>query len=213
MDSIRGKWREIREKVGKFAANHKQAVNNRRSGQGPLDIYHEAMRLYEHDNNGQTFKMQELWKILKNCTKFERVPLVGQQSSSTKRSKTSSDHDVSHSDGQSKYIDLNESGDEFVYPVEADRPMGRDKAKAKRAAASSSSVSNEYKQTLDSISERMARFNELTETRIKQKEAKREAKQKARDMKLYFMNVDHLSGEQLERFEKIKKEIAEKYNL
>ncbi|GJV75456.1 hypothetical protein Tco_1507040 [Tanacetum coccineum] len=109
-DSIVSKWKNrVRPRIGAFCAIIKNIEANHESGTNDLDVYQKA------------------------CWKNVEMPNF-YQSQGRKKSKTSETTSGSASGG----LNLNEEADEAVEETQEFRPMGRDRAKAKKKAVGSS---------------------------------------------------------------------------
>lgn len=143
-DSLNCKWKNrIRPKVSQFSEIYNNVKSRNQSGACETTVYQEAEQEYRAIYN-HPFALTECWKILKDHPKWKRVEMpkfFKSRKSSSKKSKTSENTSQGNSDSVHVGVNLNdEAGDsEEVAVQEPPRPMGRDRAK-KKAAASSSSV-------------------------------------------------------------------------
>nr|XP_043616335.1 uncharacterized protein LOC122588286 [Erigeron canadensis] len=68
-DQITGKWRLIKEQVGKFNTIYKKYDDDRRSGENDAQVMEQARQAYTLETGGK-FAMYEAWTILKDRLKF-----------------------------------------------------------------------------------------------------------------------------------------------
>ncbi|GJU68395.1 protein kinase-like domain, concanavalin A-like lectin/glucanase domain protein [Tanacetum coccineum] len=136
-DSIVSKWKNmVRHKTGAFCAIIKNIEANHESYTNDLDVYQKACAEFKMIYKGD-FNLEHCYNILKDhpgWTDIEMPHFFKIQGQ--KKSKTSETTSGSVSGG----INLNEEADEAVQETQEFRPMGHDRAKAKKKAAGSSSL-------------------------------------------------------------------------
>ncbi|GJZ24334.1 retrotransposon protein, putative, ty3-gypsy subclass [Tanacetum coccineum] len=115
------------KETGSSRANHESGIND-------LDVYHKACVEYKMIYTGD-FTLEHCYNILKDHPGWKAVEMPSfYQSQGRKKSKTSETTSGSASGG----LNLNEEVDEAVEETQEFRPMGRDRAKAKKKAVGSS---------------------------------------------------------------------------
>ncbi|GJT25835.1 retrotransposon protein, putative, ty3-gypsy subclass [Tanacetum coccineum] len=135
-DSIVSKWKNrVRPKIGAFCAIIKNIEANHESGTNDLDVYQKACAEFKMIYKGD-FNLEHCYNILKDHPGWTDVEMPHFfKIQGRKKSKTSETTSGSASGG----INLNEEADEAVQETQEFRPMGRDRAKAKKKAVGSSS--------------------------------------------------------------------------
>ncbi|XP_076883460.1 uncharacterized protein LOC143532242 [Bidens hawaiensis] len=195
-DMISSKWRETRLKVEKFEGIYKKNFDNRESGTSDLNIFQDSCDEYKAEM-GSAFIHNKVWEVVRTCTKWANLSLIGQ---SSKRTKTSP-HDectcLASSDDHCRN-DFNDKDDELETQEEPIHPPGSNN-KGKRAASSNEP---DYKQSLDNILSKMSTFLELMRE-----------KQEYSDFKILAANIDHLTGQDRELAEKLKQKVRDKYKM
>nr|XP_043625508.1 uncharacterized protein LOC122596929 [Erigeron canadensis] len=68
-DQITGRWRLIKEQVGKFNSIYKKYDDDRRSGESDAQVMEQARQAYTLEMGGK-FTMYEAWTILRDRPKF-----------------------------------------------------------------------------------------------------------------------------------------------
>ncbi|GKC30323.1 retrotransposon protein, putative, ty3-gypsy subclass [Tanacetum coccineum] len=134
-DSIVSKWKNrVHPIIGAFCAIIKNIKANHESGTNDLDVYHKVCVEYKMIYKGD-FMLEHCYNILKDHPGWKDVEMpYFYQTQGRKKSKTSETTSGSASGG----LNLNEEADEAVEETQEFRPMGRDRAKAKKKAAGSS---------------------------------------------------------------------------
>ncbi|GKA74748.1 ribonuclease H-like domain-containing protein [Tanacetum coccineum] len=119
--------RYFEKETGSTRANHESGTND-------FDVYHKACAEYKMIYKGD-FNLEHCYNILKYHPGWTDVEMpYFYQTQGRKKSKTSETTSGSASGG----INLNEEADEAVQETQEFRPMGRDRANAKKKAAGSS---------------------------------------------------------------------------
>nr|GEY54346.1 hypothetical protein [Tanacetum cinerariifolium] len=125
----------VRPRIGAFCAIIKNIEANHESGTNDLDVYHKACAEYKMIYKGD-FNLEHCYNIVKDHSGWTDVEMpYFYQTQGRKKSKTSETTSGSTSGG----INSNEKANEVVQETQEFRPMGRDRAKAKKKAAGSSS--------------------------------------------------------------------------
>ncbi|GJZ98042.1 retrotransposon protein, putative, ty3-gypsy subclass [Tanacetum coccineum] len=134
-DSIVSKWKNrVRPRLGAFCAIINNVEANHESGTNDLDVYHKACAEYKMMYKSD-FTLEHCYNVLKDHPGWKDVEMpYFYKSQGRKKSKTSETTSGSASSG----LNLNEEADEAVEETQEFRPMGRDRAKAKKKAAGSS---------------------------------------------------------------------------
>ncbi|GJZ35979.1 retrotransposon protein, putative, ty3-gypsy subclass [Tanacetum coccineum] len=119
--------RYFKKETGSSRANHESGTND-------LDVYHKACAEYKMIYKGD-FTLEHCYNILKDHPGWKDVEMpYFYQTQGRKKSKTSE----TTSGSASGCLNLNEETDEAVEETQEFRPMGRDRAKAKKKAVGSS---------------------------------------------------------------------------
>ncbi|GKB17049.1 retrotransposon protein, putative, ty3-gypsy subclass [Tanacetum coccineum] len=128
-DSIVSKWKNrVRLIIG---ANVEE---NHESGANDLDVYHKACAEYKMMYK-QDFTLEHCYNILKDHPGWKDIEMPAfYNTQGRKKSKTSETTSGSAFGG----LNLNEKADEDMEETQKFRPIGRDRAKAKKKAAGSS---------------------------------------------------------------------------
>ncbi|GJT89404.1 retrotransposon protein, putative, ty3-gypsy subclass [Tanacetum coccineum] len=134
-DSIVSKWKNrVRPKIGAFCAIINNVEANHESGTNDLDVYRKACAKYKIMCKSD-FTLEHCYNVLKDHLVWNDVEMpYFYKSQGRKKSKTSETTSGSASGG----LNLNKEADEVVEETQEFRPMGRDRAKAKKKAAGSS---------------------------------------------------------------------------
>ncbi|GJS72828.1 retrotransposon protein, putative, ty3-gypsy subclass [Tanacetum coccineum] len=134
-DSIVSKWKNrVRPRIGAFYAIIKNIEANHESGTNDLDVYQKASAKYKMMYKGD-FTLEHCYNVLKDHPGWKNVEMPNfYQSRGRKKSKTSKTTSGSVSGG----LKLNEEADEDVEESQEFRPMGCDRANAKKKAVGSS---------------------------------------------------------------------------
>ncbi|GJR34964.1 hypothetical protein Tco_1210648 [Tanacetum coccineum] len=200
----------VRPKIGAFCAIIKNIEANHKSGTNDLDVYQKACAEFKMIYKGD-FNLEHCYNILKDHPGWTDVEMPHfLKIQGRKKSKTSKTTSGSGSGG----INLNEEADEAVQETQEFRPMGRDRAKAKKKAASSSFS------IVDLLNIREAEAREIAQLKREKLEIQRRtlelAEREKRDRDILFYNsiIDtNLPPIQQQKLLEMKMEIKERYNL
>ncbi|XP_074561140.1 glutathione S-transferase T3-like [Curcuma longa] len=119
---IRSHWHNtIQKKVYRFNVNYNSVYSSYRSGHSDEDILRFAYEKYQSKNNGVTFNLEHVWRIVKDRPMF--TPQSADHFVATKKTRTSELGASNTSSIQDVSIDLDD---------EDTRPMGQKAAKRKR---------------------------------------------------------------------------------
>ncbi|GJW36460.1 hypothetical protein Tco_0059380 [Tanacetum coccineum] len=191
-DSIVRKWKnKVRPRIGAFCAIINNVEENHESGTNDLDVYHKACAEYKMMYK-QDFTLEHCYNILKD-----------------------------HPGLTSGDFNLNKEVDEAVDETQEFRPMGRERAKAKKKAAGSSrGGSSSFVDLNRELSIREAEAREAAQLKREKLEIQRRtlelAEREKRDRDILFYNsiIDPcLAPIQQEKLLEMKMEIKERYNL
>ncbi|CAH9063803.1 unnamed protein product [Cuscuta europaea] len=69
-NGLQARWGKIVAAVNKFHALYERLQRQPKSGASQEDMRREAMRMYEDINNGQSFKYEHCWEIMKTNSKW-----------------------------------------------------------------------------------------------------------------------------------------------
>ncbi|GJV59790.1 zinc finger BED domain-containing protein RICESLEEPER 2 [Tanacetum coccineum] len=117
-------------------------ITESRSGTNDLDVYHKACAKYKMKYKSD-FTLEHCYNILKDHPGWKDVKMpYFNKTQGRKKSKTSETTSGSASGG----LNLNEEADEAVEETQEFRPIGRDRAKAKKKAAAGSSQKKDEQQ-------------------------------------------------------------------
>ncbi|GJT33059.1 retrotransposon protein, putative, ty3-gypsy subclass [Tanacetum coccineum] len=132
---IVSKWKiRVHPRIGAFCAINNNVEENHESGTNDLDVYHKACAEYKMMYK-QDFALEHYYNILKDHPGWKDIAMPAfYNTQGRKKSKTSETTSGSAFGG----LNLNEKADEAVEETQEFRPMGRDRAKAKKKAAGSS---------------------------------------------------------------------------
>ncbi|GKE73459.1 retrotransposon protein, putative, ty3-gypsy subclass, partial [Tanacetum coccineum] len=123
-------------RIGAFCAIINNVEENHESGTNDLDVNHKACAEYKMMCK-QDFTLEHCYNILKDHPGWKDVEMsTFYNTQGRKKSKTSETTSVSASGG----LNLNEGADKAMEETQEFRPMGHDRAKAKKKAAGSSCV-------------------------------------------------------------------------
>ncbi|GJZ00357.1 retrotransposon protein, putative, ty3-gypsy subclass [Tanacetum coccineum] len=129
----KGFWKAV-IRIGAFCAIIKNIKANHESGTNDFDVYHKACAEYKMIYKGD-FTLEHCYNISKDHPGWKDVEMpYFYQTQGRKKSKTSKTTSGSASGG----LNLNEEADEAMEETQEFRPMGRDRAKAKKKEAGSS---------------------------------------------------------------------------
>ncbi|GJS80253.1 reverse transcriptase domain, reverse transcriptase zinc-binding domain protein [Tanacetum coccineum] len=137
-DSILNKWKNrVRPRIGAFCAIFDNVRRRNKSGSCDLTVYQKACVEYatEYDHE---FSLEPCWQILKNHHAWKQVETLvfySKQNPGSKKAKTSETTSSSAQGG----LNLNEDAAGSEEEVREVRPMGRDRARAKKSSISSRS--------------------------------------------------------------------------
>ncbi|GJZ13081.1 retrotransposon protein, putative, ty3-gypsy subclass [Tanacetum coccineum] len=124
----------VRPRIDAFCAIINNVEENHESCTNDLDVYHKACVEYKMMYK-QDFTLEHCYNILKDHLGWKDVEMPAfYNTQGRKKSKTSETTSGSASGG----LNLNEEADEAMEDTQEFRPMGRDRAKAKKKAAVSS---------------------------------------------------------------------------
>ncbi|XP_076943538.1 uncharacterized protein LOC143613810 [Bidens hawaiensis] len=193
-DMISSKWRETRLKVEKFEGIYKKNFNNRESETSDLNIFQDSCDEYKTEM-GSAFVHNKVWEVVRSCTKWTNLSLMGQSSKRTKTSPSDKCTCQASSDDHCQN-DFNDKDDGIETQEEQIHTPGSNN-KGKRAASSNEP---DYKQSLDNLLSKMSTFLELMRE-----------KQEYSDFKMLVANIDHLMGQDRELAEKMKQKVRDKY--
>ncbi|GJR82315.1 retrotransposon protein, putative, ty3-gypsy subclass [Tanacetum coccineum] len=214
-DSIVSKWKNrVRPRIGAFCAIINNVEANHESGTNDLDVYHKACAEYKMMYKSD-FTLEHCYNVLKDHPGWKDVEMpYFYKSQGRKKSKTSETTSGSASGG----LNLNEEADEAVEETQEFRPMGRDRAKAKKKAAGSSRGGSSS--LVDLLSIREAEAREIAQLKREKLEIQRrtlelaEREKRDRDMLFYNSLIDPtLPPIQQQKLLEMKLEIKERYNL
>nr|GEZ66928.1 hypothetical protein [Tanacetum cinerariifolium] len=133
-DSLVEEKNRVRPRIGAFCAIINNVEANHESSTNDLDVYHKACAEYKMMYK-QDFTLKHCYNILKDHQGWKDVEMRAfYNTHGRKKSKTFETTSGSASDG----LNLSEEADEAVKETQEFRPMGRDRAKAKKKAAGSS---------------------------------------------------------------------------
>ncbi|GJS89590.1 glutathione S-transferase T3-like protein [Tanacetum coccineum] len=148
-DMVNGKWKTVRPKICTFCGVYANAVQMYTSGASDTDYLQRALIYYQAEY-GVSFTLLHCWEVLKDSEKWNsgELPAFRQEreDGKNKRCKSSGSSSFNTKDSGEGSINLNTtigSEDENeVEEVRRPRPMGRDQAKRKMKAGSTSSASS-----------------------------------------------------------------------
>nr|GEU84349.1 hypothetical protein [Tanacetum cinerariifolium] len=124
----------VRLRIDAFCAIINNVEENHESGTNDLDVYHKACAEYKMMYK-QDFTLEHCYNILKDHPGWKDVEMpTFYNTQGRRKSKTSETTSGSASGG----LNLNKEADGAVEETQEFRPMGRDRAKAKKKAAGSS---------------------------------------------------------------------------
>nr|GFC42895.1 hypothetical protein [Tanacetum cinerariifolium] len=135
-DSILSKWKNrVLPKIGAFCAIFDNVQRRNESGSCDLTVYQKACVKYatEYDHD---FSFEPCWQILKNHPSWKQVEMptfYSKQNPGSKNVKTSETTLDSAQGG----LNLNEDATGFEEVIREVRPMGWDRARAKKSSTSS----------------------------------------------------------------------------
>ncbi|GKC30005.1 retrotransposon protein, putative, ty3-gypsy subclass [Tanacetum coccineum] len=164
------------------------------------------------------FTLEHCYNILKDHPGWKNVEMPNfYQSQGRKKSKTSETTSGSASGG----LNLNEEADEAVEETQEFRPMGRDRAKAKKKAVGSSrGGASSFVDLNRELSIREAEAREIAQLKREKLEIQRrtlelaEREKRDRDILFYNLAIDTtLPPIQKEKLLEMKMEIKSRYNL
>ena len=138
MDQISGKWRLIKEQVGKFNSIWNKYDKDRRSGENDAQVMEEARKAYSVETGGK-FTMYDAWMILKDKPKF--LAFIGVDGM-VRRKRVSVNIDDSDDDQPPINLGENEPIDTDLFGPDAIPRPTKPKTKTPRTSGSSDAGSS-----------------------------------------------------------------------
>lgn len=210
-DTLTTKFRVVNGYANKFNGLFVNFMGQRESGESNQDILKKAFSVYQHDNKDKLFRHMAFWEVVHQYLRWKGVGTDPAPTHGSKRSKTSETQYTTSSNAHIG-VDVNEIPDDF------ERPVGRNRAKAKGKAAALSSSVNDGK--MDDVNEKFDQVLSTISTHVKSTEEERlarktsrENKNRALDMLVLMQPTEHLTGATLELALKLKNDIVKKYGM
>nr|XP_043638132.1 uncharacterized protein LOC122609140 [Erigeron canadensis] len=139
-DQITGKWRLIKEQVGKFNSIYNKYDNNRNSGENDAQVMEKARQAYTLETGGK-FNMYDAWNVLKDKPKFRSF--IGVDGMVLKKKQMSRMIEYSDEEQAPMNLDEEEPLDTDLFGPDAiPRPPPKSKKKTPRTSGSSDAASS-----------------------------------------------------------------------
>ncbi|CAH9084452.1 unnamed protein product [Cuscuta epithymum] len=230
-NSLQCRWNKIVAAVNKFHALYERLQRQPKSGASQEDMRREAMRMYEDINEGQSFKHEHCWEIMKTnskwCTKeVNRTKDLSKQKTANASGHTQESIPPMNSGNEDQNcIDLDVTSDGKRSDIE--RPQGRKATKEKKRRLNDEKnvvdALNKIHTVLDkqvSVNEeevKMKKEKDLKDFELREKVMQKELEFKERAEKRkelqYILNqdVNKLPFSMRERFEMYQSQIFKEW--
>ncbi|CAH9108928.1 unnamed protein product [Cuscuta europaea] len=209
-NSLQCHWCKILAAVNKFHALYERLLTNPKSGASQEDMRREAMRMFEDINDGQSFKYEHCWEIMKTNLKWCTKEVTRTKELSKQRAASDTDVDtkvpstIPLTTANKEHDCINIDAPSAINGSDVERPQGRKGTKEKKGKL------NEEKGVVDALNKLQTILEKQISVSEEELKMKREKNIKDFDLKEKIMKKEVELKENAHKLKENAKKLKEK---